>query len=92
MLGISPVVGRTFRPEEDQVGGAPVALLGDGFWRRDFGSSSSALGQSLTMNGTAYTVVGVVPGCSLMFNPRISSSLLASGMTLPFATGASAWA
>ena len=61
LLGVKPVIGRPFHPEEDQVGAAPVVLISSGLWNRKFGSSPEALGKSLTLNGTAYTVVGVVP-------------------------------
>jgi predicted permease len=67
LLAIRPLLGRTFRPEEDQVGASPVALLGDGFWTRKFGSSPQVLNQSLTINGTAYLIVGVVPGRSPLY-------------------------
>jgi predicted permease len=60
-LGVQPILGRTFRPDDDQVGAAPVALLGGGLWRRKFGSSPDVVGKSLTLNGTSYTVVGVIP-------------------------------
>ena len=60
-LGVRPILGRTFRPEDDQVGAAPVVILGGGFWKRRFGSSLEILGTSLTLNGTSYTVVGVIP-------------------------------
>ncbi|HEV2489546.1 MAG TPA: ABC transporter permease [Candidatus Acidoferrales bacterium] len=66
-LGEKPLLGRTFRPEEDQLGAAPVALLGDGFWKRAFAASANVLGQGITLDGMAYTVVGVVPGNSLIF-------------------------
>ncbi len=61
LLGVKPVVGRTFLPEEDQAGAAPVVLISGGFWKRKFGSSPEALGKSLTLNGSAYTIVGVIP-------------------------------
>ena len=60
-LGVHPVLGRTFRAEDDRVGAAPVALLGGGFWSREFGSSPEAIGRSLELNGTSYTIVGVIP-------------------------------
>jgi predicted permease len=60
-LGVAPVLGRMFRPEDDQVGAAPVVILGGGFWRRKFGASLEVAGKSLTLNGTSYTVVGVIP-------------------------------
>src|ERR1700736_5141548 len=61
LLGVKPVVGRLFRPEEDQVGAQPVALISGGFWKRKFGSSPDAAGRTLTLNGVGYTVVGVIP-------------------------------
>src|SRR5579872_2701131 len=60
-LGVNPAVGRTFRSDDDQVGAAPVVILGGGFWSRAFGASADVIGQPLILNGTAYTIVGVVP-------------------------------
>jgi predicted permease len=60
-LGVQPILGRTFRSDDDQVGAAPVVLLGGGVWRRKFGSSPDVIGKSLTLNGTSYIVVGVIP-------------------------------
>jgi predicted permease len=61
LLGVKPVIGRLFRPEEDQLGAAPVVLISGGLWKRKFGSAPDAVGKSLTLNGTVYTVVGVIP-------------------------------
>jgi predicted permease len=61
LLGVKPVMGRLFRPEEDQVGAQPVALISGGFWKRKFGSSPDAVGKNLTLNGVGYTIVGVIP-------------------------------
>ena len=61
LLGVKPSLGRSFRPEEDQVGAGPVALIGDGLWHRKFGSSADVLGKSITVDGTSYRIVGVVP-------------------------------
>ena len=60
-LDINPVIGRTFRPDDDQSGAAPVVILSGGLWKRKFGSSADVLGKSLILNGTSYTVVGVIP-------------------------------
>ena len=60
-LGVQPILGRTFRSDDDQVGAAPVVILGGGLWKRKFGSSPDVIGKSLTMNGTSYLVVGVIP-------------------------------
>jgi len=57
--GITPILGRNISPEEDRVGGAPVAILGDGLWKRKFGRSQDVIGRNITLNGTTYTVVGV---------------------------------
>ncbi|MGA2391634.1 MAG: ABC transporter permease, partial [Candidatus Sulfotelmatobacter sp.] len=60
-LGVQPILGRAFRVDDDQVGAAPVVLLGGGLWQRKFGSSPDIVGKSLTLNGTSYLVVGVIP-------------------------------
>jgi putative ABC transport system permease protein len=61
LLGVKPVIGRTFRAEEDQVGAAPVVLISAGLWKRKFAASPDVLGKALNLSGTAYTVVGVIP-------------------------------
>jgi predicted permease len=60
-LGIVPVLGRTFRVDDDQIGAAPVVVLSGGFWKRKFGSSPDIIGKPITLNGTAYTIIGVIP-------------------------------
>jgi predicted permease len=60
-LGVAPVLGRTFRIEDDQPGAAPVVILGGGFWKRKFGASLEIAGKTMTLNGTSYTIVGVIP-------------------------------
>ena len=60
-LGVPPVLGRTFRLDDDQVGAGPVVILGGGLWARKFGSSPDVIGKALALNGVSYTVVGVVP-------------------------------
>jgi predicted permease len=60
-LGVKPILGRAFRSDDDQVGAAPVVILGGGLWKRKFGSSPEIVGKSLTLNGTSYEVVGVIP-------------------------------
>ncbi|HYL78516.1 MAG TPA: ABC transporter permease [Bryobacteraceae bacterium] len=61
MLGVQPVLGRTFRDDDEQVGAGPVVILGGGLWARKFGSSPDVIGKPLTLNGVSYTVVGVIP-------------------------------
>jgi predicted permease len=62
-LGVAPIVGRTFRADDDRLGAAPVVILGGGLWKREFGSSLDVVGKSIVLNGTSYIVVGVIaPG------------------------------
>jgi hypothetical protein len=68
-LGVPLPLGRNFRSEEDQAGGAPVAILGDGLWKRKFGLSPEVLGKSITLNGKTYTVIGVAPTSITGFSP-----------------------
>ena len=60
-LGIQPILGRLFRPEEDQVGAAPVAMISEGLWKRKFGSTPDIIGKAVTLNGKSYEVIGVIP-------------------------------
>jgi predicted permease len=60
-LGVQPVLGRAFRPDDDQLGAAPVVMLGGGLWRRKFGASPEVIGKTLTLNGASYQIVGVIP-------------------------------
>ena len=61
-LGIRPALGRGFLPDEDRVPDGPrVAMLGHDFWQRRYGADSSVLGRSLVLDGTPYTIVGVLP-------------------------------
>jgi predicted permease len=60
-LGVSPVQGRTFRPDEDRPGAAPVVIISYGLWQRDFGGEPSAIGKSLVLEGKSYAVIGVAP-------------------------------
>ncbi|MCP4658634.1 MAG: ABC transporter permease [bacterium] len=60
VLGIGPVVGRLFVPEEDP---APIAVLGHGLWQRRFGADRDVIGRAIMLNGHSVTVIGVAaPG------------------------------
>src|SRR6202167_4290941 len=60
-LGVRPILGRPFRSDDDHPGAAPVVILGGGFWKSKFGSSLEVIGKSMILNGTSYTIVGVIP-------------------------------
>ena len=61
ILGVNPLHGRLFTEQEDQVGGAPVALISEGLWRRKFGAAPDVIGRAIALNDTLYTVVGIIP-------------------------------
>lgn len=75
-LGLNPVLGRNFLPEEDKAGAAPVAILGDGLWKRKFGFSRDVLGKRISLNGNGYTVIGVAKS-------EIAAGLSASDVYVP---------
>jgi putative ABC transport system permease protein len=61
LLGVRPVAGRLFLPEEDRPGGPPVVILSEALWRRRYGRDPSVVGKSVTLDDKVYTVVGVLP-------------------------------
>jgi len=66
LLGVHPMMGRTFLPEEDRPGGPPVAILSHAFWKRRFGGDPSVIGKALTLDASTYTVIGVLPATFLI--------------------------
>ncbi len=60
-LGVQPVLGRAFRPEDDVLGTEPVLVLSHRYWQRSFGGDSSVIGQTVRMNDKVHTIVGVLP-------------------------------
>ena len=63
LLGVRPTLGRTFLPEEYRAvgGGQPVVVLGYSFWQNQLAADRGIIGRPLTLNGTAFTVIGVAP-------------------------------
>jgi predicted permease len=61
MLGVEPARGRLFASSEDAKGSAGTAVLGYGMWVRRFGSDPHVVGKSLTINGSTYQVIGILP-------------------------------
>jgi putative ABC transport system permease protein len=60
-LGVDPVLGRAFTPEEDTYGGPLAVILSEGLWRRRFGGDPQLIGRVITLEGESRTVVGVMP-------------------------------
>src|SRR5580693_1276770 len=62
LLGVRPILGRGFLPEEDtKPGGAPVAVISYRLWQTHFGANPDVIGQTLEINQHPYTIVGVTP-------------------------------
>jgi putative ABC transport system permease protein len=61
VLGIEPMLGRTFRPEEEMPGRDHVVVLSHGLWTRRYAADPSIVGQAIQIDSAAYTVVGVMP-------------------------------
>jgi predicted permease len=66
-LGLEPLVGRNFSAAEDRPGGEHVALISHRMWKDRFNSDPSVLGKALTLNGTPYTIIGVLPEAATAF-------------------------
>jgi predicted permease len=69
LLGVKPLLGRTFLPGEDEIGSAPAVIVSAALWRRKLGASPDVLGKSLTLDGREVPIVGVV---SARFGLQIS--------------------
>lgn len=61
LLGVHPSIGRGFTNADEANGGAPVAILSDALWRSRFAADPAVIGKTLQMDGSSYTVVGVMP-------------------------------
>jgi putative ABC transport system permease protein len=75
MLGVTPALGRSFRPEEDQRGVESVVIISHGLWRRRFGADPSLVGKKISLNGESRMVIGVMP----------------AGFKFPIIAGADIW-
>src|SRR6266404_1686737 len=59
VLGVRPIRGRNFLPEEEE--GADVAMVTENFWQKRMGGDPNVIGRSITLNGIAHTIVGILP-------------------------------
>jgi putative ABC transport system permease protein len=66
-LGLEPQFGRNFSAKEDSPGGEDVVLLSQRLWQRLFNGQQSALGQTITLDGRPYTIIGVLPEAATSF-------------------------
>ncbi len=73
VLGVRPIIGRNFLPEEQE--GADVALVTENFWKKRLGGDPNVIGRSITLDGAAHTIVGVMPNMTARWfgaNPFIA--------------------
>jgi predicted permease len=61
ILGVQPLLGRSFLAEEDKRGGPPVAMISANLWKRRFGSDRNVVGKTASLNLTPHTIIGVLP-------------------------------
>jgi putative ABC transport system permease protein len=61
LLGVEPMLGRTFLTEEEEPGKEKVVILSHGLWTRRFGADPAMVGRNVSLDGEAYTVVGIMP-------------------------------
>jgi putative ABC transport system permease protein len=82
-VGVPVLLGRNFTPDEGRFQGPPAAILSHAFWQRRFGGDPSVVGRTLTLNGQATAIVGVLPRTfdfDALFTPGTEIDLL-----VPFA-------
>lgn len=85
VLGLRPAIGRLLSPDDDRIPGAhPVAVLSHASWQARFDGSSAVVGDTLTVNGQAMTIVGVAPqgfdGTVLGQQPQVFVSITMTGL------------
>ena len=61
MLGIKPVLGRSFLRFDEKIGAPDVVILSDAFWRRNFGADPNIVGRKIVLDGKPHQVIGVIP-------------------------------
>jgi putative ABC transport system permease protein len=61
VFGVAPILGRTFRPGEDEAGKNDVAVLSYSVWQSDFGGKTDVVGKTIALDGRPYTCIGVMP-------------------------------
>jgi putative ABC transport system permease protein len=89
-LGIAPMIGRAFAPDDDQPAASRIAVVSERFWRVHFDRDARAVGRSIRLDGEPYTIVGVMPG-DLRFPSRLTDVWIPLGVavqTFPTARGA----
>jgi predicted permease len=68
VLGVQPLLGRAFTPQDDIAGGPDVVLLSHGYWNKRFAGKPDIIGQAIVLNGRPHTVIGVMPQIGFPFD------------------------
>ena len=61
ILGVKPMLGRSFAQGEDEIGANPIAVISEGLWQRKLASAPDIVGKGMTLDGRGYTIIGVIP-------------------------------
>jgi putative ABC transport system permease protein len=85
VFGVQPAAGRTFQPGDEVLGQHRVVVLSHGLWQRRYGGDRSVIGRTLTLNGTTWQVVGVLPADYQPLSPDVElwAPMVLSGLTTP---------
>ena len=88
VLGVDPALGRTFSPEEDKTPNThPVVVLSYGCWQRRFGAAPNLIGQTISLNGYPFTVIGITPaefnGTVRGYTPEIYAPIMMLAQAQP---------
>ena len=86
VMGVAPSLGRDFSPEEERFGGPNAVLISDRLWRRRFDGNPNAIGKTLRIGTTAWSIIGIMPA-SFRFPDRDADLWSASPIDAPFAQG-----
>ncbi len=84
VLGVEPAVGRTFVADENKPGGPPVVILSNGFWQSHYGGQRDAIGKTITLDGKAHEIVGVLPASVATFPLAQTELFTARPFEAPF--------
>ncbi|MEZ5395223.1 MAG: ABC transporter permease [Bryobacterales bacterium] len=72
LLGVTPEVGRGFRPEDEQPGAPAVVMVSERLWRTRYGANPGIVGRTVRLNDEAFTVIGVMPGRYYGYGPILA--------------------
>src|SRR5438552_7361430 len=83
-MGVKPILGRTFRPDEDQVPGRDaVVVLGHDFWRDQFAGAPDVVGRMIRLDGLDFTVIGVAPESFTGMDEFFKAAMFVPAMMAP---------